>query len=128
MRRTDFGASSPRTQAGSGRDIVADCENLMSDAFRTFTIEIPEHARAWMAAAQGLDSASVLGKKTEHLAYLAVLAALRLIDGVPFHVALAKEDGATRQEIARAVLIGLPAAGSVVIHALPAELEAFDRR
>jgi hypothetical protein len=40
-----------------------------------------------MSAAEALDSACALDKKTEHLAYLAVL---RLTDGGPFHVMLAK--------------------------------------
>jgi alkylhydroperoxidase/carboxymuconolactone decarboxylase family protein YurZ len=80
-----------------------------------------------MGAVSGLDSACALEKKTEHLAYLAVLAALRLTDGVAFHVGLAKAAGATRKEIASAILVGLPAAGNAVVHALPTALQAFDR-
>ena len=65
--------------------------------------------------------------KTEALAYLAVLAAMRLISGVPFHVQEAKNAGASRQEIIGAILIGLPAAGNCVMQSLPVALEAFDR-
>ena len=43
---------------------------------------------------QGLASASALDGKTAALAYLAVLAALRLESGVPFHVQQAKQRGA----------------------------------
>ena len=50
----------------------------ISNAFQTFMTEAPEHAQAWMTAVQGLDQASALDRKTESLAYLAVLAALRL--------------------------------------------------
>ena len=98
----------------------------VSKAFESFMKEAPEHHRAWMEAVQRLDNASALDKKTEELAYLAVLAALRLESGLPFHVRTAKANGATRDEVISAVLAGLPAAGNVVIQALPAALEAYD--
>ena len=98
----------------------------ISNAFQTFLSEAPEHAKAWMEAVQELDKASVLDKKTEELAYLAVLASQRLTSGIPFHVGMAKQAGATRAEIIAAVLIGLPAVGNTVIEALPVALEAYD--
>jgi alkylhydroperoxidase/carboxymuconolactone decarboxylase family protein YurZ len=55
-----------------------------------------------------------------------VLAALRLENGVPFHVQQAKQRGASRDEVISAILIGLPAAGHGVTQALPAALAAFD--
>ena len=51
-----------------------------------------------MSAVQGLDHASVLDKKTEELAYLAVLAAMRMESGIPFHVSSAKKAGTSRDE------------------------------
>ncbi len=98
----------------------------VSSSFQTFLQEAPGHAAAWMQAVQGLDQASALDKKTEELAYLAVLAALRMESGVPFHVASARQAGATRAEIISAILVGLPAAGQVVVQALPAALAAYD--
>ena len=98
----------------------------VSNAFQTFLAEAPEHAKAWMGAVQGLDQASALNPKTEELAYLAVLAALRLTSGIPFHVESAKKHGATRAEILDAVLVGLPAAGMAVLQSLPVALDAFD--
>jgi alkylhydroperoxidase/carboxymuconolactone decarboxylase family protein YurZ len=98
----------------------------MSNAFQTFVAEAPEHAQAWMAMVQGLDSASALDKKTEELAYLAVLAALRLEGGVPLHVRFAKQAGASRDEVISALLVGLPAAGHSVTQSLPAALAAYD--
>ncbi len=50
----------------------------MSGAFLAFMHEASGHAQAWMGAVRGLDEASALDKKTEELAHLAVLAALRL--------------------------------------------------
>lgn len=98
----------------------------VSRSFETFMKEAPEQHKAWMELAQRLDKASALDKKTEELAYIAVLAALRLESGIPFHVQMAKAGGATRDEVISAVLVGLPAAGSAVTQSLPAALEAYD--
>jgi len=57
-----------------------------------------------------------------------VLAALRMESGVPFHVKLAKEAGASRADVISAVLVGLPAAGHGVTHVLPAAIEAYDSK
>ena len=105
---------------------MSDKENLISDAFQVFMQEAPQHAKAWMSAVQNLGNASALDKKTESLAYLAVLSALRLDSGIPFHVAIAKEAGASRDEVISAILAGLPAAGNVVIRALPVAIQAYD--
>lgn len=99
----------------------------ISAAFEAFFKESPQHAEAWMQAVRGLDQACRLDKKTEELAYVAVLAALRLTSGIPFHVQAAKAQGATREEVMSAVLLGLPAAGNGVIQSLPIALEAFDQ-
>jgi alkylhydroperoxidase/carboxymuconolactone decarboxylase family protein YurZ len=98
----------------------------MSNAFQTFMKEAPDHAQAWMEAIRVLDGASVLDKKTEELAYLAVLAALRLESGVPLHAQIAKQAGASREEVISAILVGLPAAGQGVTQALPGAIEAYD--
>src|SRR5918997_6961369 len=100
----------------------------MSDAFRTFMSQASGHAEAWMGAVRGLDEASALDRKTEKLAHLAVLAALRLESGVPLHVQLAKEAGASREEVISAVLVGLPAAGQGVIQVLPGAIATYDAR
>jgi alkylhydroperoxidase/carboxymuconolactone decarboxylase family protein YurZ len=99
----------------------------LSQAFRIFLAEAPAHATAWMTAVQGLGAASALDEKTQSLAYLAVLAALRLESGVPFHVARAREAGASRAEVVSAILVGLPAAGNAVTQVLPAAIEAYDQ-
>jgi alkylhydroperoxidase/carboxymuconolactone decarboxylase family protein YurZ len=98
----------------------------VSAAFRTFLSEAPGQAQAWGSMVQGLSAASALDARAAALAYLAVLAALRLESGIPFHVKVAKGAGATREEVVGAILIGLPAAGLGVIQALPAALAAYD--
>lgn len=98
----------------------------VSKAFQAFLDQAPRHSSAWMAAVQALDEANALDRKTGALAYLAVLAALRLESGVPFHVRIAKQAGASRDEVISALLIGLPAAGHGVTQALPAAIQAYD--
>jgi alkylhydroperoxidase/carboxymuconolactone decarboxylase family protein YurZ len=98
----------------------------VSNAFEAFLSEAPGHAAAWMAATRGLADATALDPKTLSLAYLAVLAALRLESGVPFHVQRAKEHGATRLEVISALLVGLQPAGHGVTACLPAALAAYD--
>ena len=99
---------------------------LISNAFQTFLREAPQHAQAWGQMTQGLAVASSLDPKTAALAYLAVLAAVGLESGVPFHVQAAKAAGATRVEVISVVLVGLPAAGNRVTQVLPAAVAAYD--
>lgn len=101
-------------------------KSLISNAFHTFLNEAPDHARAWGAMVQALGQASALDAKTSSLAYLAVLAALQLESGIPFHVQAAKQAGATREDVISAILIGLPAAGHRVTQVLPAAVAAYD--
>ncbi|MBF2502288.1 carboxymuconolactone decarboxylase family protein [Listeria marthii] len=98
----------------------------VSKSFEVFAKEAPEVQAAWMETVHKLDTASKLDKKTEELAYIAILAATRLESGLPFHVKMAKSNGATRDEIISAILVGLPAVGNTVISALPVAIDAFD--
>ena len=105
---------------------MSDQSSLISKAFQTFLSEAPQHAQAWSAMVQGVAGASALDQKTAALAYLAVVAALRLESGVPFHVRTAKQLGATREETISAILVGLPAVGHAVTQVLPAAIAAYD--
>ena len=101
-------------------------QSAVSKAFQAFLEGAPKHAGAWITAVQALGEASSLDRKTSALAYLAVLAALRLDSGVPFHVKLAKQAGASRDEVISALLVGLPAAGEWHHAVAPAAIEAND--
>jgi len=103
-----------------------DQESLVSKAFQVFLKDGPQHAQAWGKLVQELAQASALDGKTRELAYIAVVAALRLESGIPFHVRGAKQAGASREEVISAILVGLPAAGHVVTQVLPAAMEAYD--
>ena len=105
---------------------MSNQSSLVSSTFQTFLREAPQHAQAWETMTQGLANASALDKKTSALAYLAVLAALHLESGIPFHVQSAKQLGATREEIVSAILVGLLAAGHGVTQVLSYAIAAFD--
>ncbi len=105
---------------------MEDQPSLISKAFQIFMTDAPRHAQAWGKVVQELSQASALDEKTRGLAYLAVLAALRLESGIPFHVHSLKEMGATRDEVISAILVGLPAVGHAVTQALPAAIAAYD--
>jgi len=107
---------------------MSDQQSLPSNAFQTFMSQTPQHAQAWGTLVQVVVSASALDRKTSALAYLAVLAVLRLESGVPFHVQAAKQSGASRDEVISAILVGLPAAGHSVTQVLPAAIAAYDAR
>ncbi|ETT48715.1 carboxymuconolactone decarboxylase family protein [Paenibacillus sp. FSL R7-0337] len=109
-----------------GGFIKVDNVPQVSHAFMTFMKEAPEQQKALGEIVKKLDAASSLDAKTEEIAYISVLAAVRLESGLPFHVKHAKALGATRDEIISAVLLPLPAVGNVVIQALPVALQAYD--
>jgi hypothetical protein len=44
----------------------------------------------------------------------------------PFHVQVARDSGACRDEVVSAILVGLPAAGLGVTQVLPAAIAAYD--
>ncbi|MEY8351855.1 carboxymuconolactone decarboxylase family protein [Lachnospiraceae bacterium 54-53] len=98
----------------------------VSRAFQIFAEQAPETHKAWMEAVKKLDAASGLDEKTKELAYIAVMAAVGLESGLPFHVMLAKSHGVTREEIISSILVGLPAVGNTVVRSLPTALSAFD--
>jgi len=99
----------------------------VSKSFESFAKESPEVQKIWMEMVEKLDSSSALDKKTEELSYISVLAAVGLESGLPFHVLMAKNNGATRDEIISSILVGLPAVGMQVISSLPIALEAYDK-
>ncbi len=106
--------------------MMEDKSHLVSDAFKAFMTDAPDHAKAWSEVVQSLSKASALDNKTGELAYIAVLAALNRVSGIPFHATCARSAGATREEVISAILVGLPAAGHVVTQALPAAIQAYD--
>ena len=100
-------------------------ENVTS-SFRLFMTETPETGKAYMNMVMKQSEASALDRKTHELAYISVLAAIRMTGGLNFHVKSAKELGASRDEVKSAVLVGLPVAGITLVDALETALSAYD--
>jgi len=98
----------------------------VSDGFMTFMREGGKVSQAFMEMVTQTAEASALDRKTDELAYIAVLAAVRMSGGMAFHVKSAKKLGATRDEIKSAVLVGLPAVGLQVLESLSAALCSYD--
>jgi alkylhydroperoxidase/carboxymuconolactone decarboxylase family protein YurZ len=98
----------------------------VSNSFEAFMKESGSVGPAFMEMVMKTSEGSALDKKTSELAYIAVLAAIRLQGGLPFHVKSAKALGATREEIISTILVGLPAVGLAVTEALPIALQSYD--
>lgn len=98
----------------------------VSEAYEIFQKEAPEISKAWHDFVIGLGNASKLDKKTHSLAYLSVLSAVRLQNGIPFHVKMAKANGASRDEIISAILVGIPAVGNIVTSNVSIAVQAYD--
>jgi 4-carboxymuconolactone decarboxylase len=103
-----------------------EIEMTVSNGFMVFGQEAPQAARAFGGLVEALAGESALDEKTQHLAYLAVLAATGELGGVGSHVGLAGKAGASRAEILSATLVGLPAVGLKVLDALAVAAEALD--
>lgn len=98
----------------------------VTNSFSLFMTETPETGKAYMDMVVKQSEVSALDKKTHELAYISVLAAIRMTSGLDFHVKSAKELGASRDEVKSAILVGLPVAGITLIDALEAALNAYD--
>jgi alkylhydroperoxidase/carboxymuconolactone decarboxylase family protein YurZ len=79
-----------------------------------------------MGFVQAKAEESALDPKTNHLAYLAVLSSAGMTGGLDFHVGLAKQAGATDEEIRSAALVGMQAAGLRVLDGLAAVCAALE--
>jgi alkylhydroperoxidase/carboxymuconolactone decarboxylase family protein YurZ len=98
----------------------------VSSAFVSFAQNAQAQQKIWLEAALKLGESSALDKKTQAFAYISVLAVMRLESGLPFHVTHAKSLGASREEVISAILVGLPAAGNVVVQSIPVAVHAYD--
>ena len=62
---------------------------------------------------------STLDEKTHERAYISVLVTARMYGGLPFHIARAKQLGASTENIKSAMLLPMPIIGIQVAEALP---------
>jgi alkylhydroperoxidase/carboxymuconolactone decarboxylase family protein YurZ len=98
----------------------------VSDDFQKFMEESNGAGPAFMEFVMKLSNASALDAKTHELAYLAVLSALQMTGGIPYHAKQAKETGASLEEVKSAVLVSMPLVGLRVSESLAAAIESYE--
>lgn len=91
----------------------------VTNGFEIFMKDTDGIGEAFMHAVTQEAKVSALDAKTQELAYIAVLVASKMYQGLPFHIQHAKDCGATRQEIKSAMLVPFPIMGLQVAEALP---------
>lgn len=93
-----------------------------------FQKEAPEVAAAFNNLIQSLIASKGLDEKTKQLIYIAMKAAQGDETAVRFHVPMAKQLGATRQEVVDAILITLTVSGiKGVVSCLPGAIQYFEK-
>ncbi|MDP4268594.1 MAG: carboxymuconolactone decarboxylase family protein [Bacteroidota bacterium] len=93
-----------------------------------FQKEAPEVAEAFNGLIEALKSTSGLDAKTKQLVYIGIKAAMGDTTAVYYHVVMAKQLGATRDEIKDTILITLSVCGlKGVASCLPVALEVYDK-
>ena len=92
-------------------------ENV-SKGFEILMNETGEVGTSFAQLVESLAKESVLDKKTHDLVYISVLTSLKAYSGLPFHISLAMQHGASIEEIKSAMLISMPLIGLQVKEAL----------
>ena len=91
----------------------------VTDGFEKFMKETNGVGTAFMCAVMKMAEISALDKKVHELAYISVLVTTKMYGGLPFHIAQAKQCGASEDEIKSAILLPMPVIGLQVADALP---------
>ncbi len=94
-----------------------------------FEQEAPEAAKAFNQLVEALKNTTGLDAKTKQLIYIGIKSALGDSKAIYYHVAMAKEAGASRDEIVDTILITLTVCGlNGVANCLPVALSVYDQK
>jgi alkylhydroperoxidase/carboxymuconolactone decarboxylase family protein YurZ len=97
------------------------------NSYQVFMEEAPEAAAAFNGLIQSLAMPGGLDRKTMQLIYIGIKASQGNAQAVRVHVPMAKEAGATREEIKNTILLTLTVCGvSGVLACLEPTLTAYD--
>lgn len=100
---------------------------FMKSSLDTFQNEAPEVSKAFDGLVNSLKSTTGLDAKTKQLVYIGIKSTMGDTTAVFFHVKMAKQLGATREEIRDTILITLTVCGlKGVSTCLQPALEAYD--
>lgn len=102
--------------------------NDKKNPLAVFEQEAPEVAKAFNQLVEALKDTTGLDAKTKQLIYIGIKAAMGDVTAIFYHVAMAKQLGATRDEIKDTILITLTVNGlSGVAACLPVALDVYDK-
>jgi alkylhydroperoxidase/carboxymuconolactone decarboxylase family protein YurZ len=100
---------------------------MEKNAFELFKKEVPELAIRFNNLIEVQKTLGGLDPKTKQLINIAIQTSIRNPTGVKMHTIMARQAGATRDEVVAAVVMNLHLTGLVtVLECLPAALEALD--
>lgn len=100
---------------------------MTQNPFELFEKECPELAAKYNELVEVQRSSKGLDTKTKQLINIAIQTATRNPRGVKFHAMMAKNDGATKEEVISAVVMNLHLTGlAAVLDSLPAALEGYE--
>ena len=92
-----------------------------------FQREAPEVAKAYSGLIMSIVASKGLDPKTKQLVYIAMKAAMGDAQAVKAHLPMAKQAGATREEVVDAILMTLTVSGiRGVVTCLPDAVRFFD--
>jgi AhpD family alkylhydroperoxidase len=95
--------------------------------YEIFIEECPEVAARFDDLIKAQKDLKGLNAKTKQLINIAIQTANRNVRGVQMHAMMAKNEGATREEIVGAVVLNLHHSGfTSVLECLPAAIEGFE--
>lgn len=100
---------------------------MEENPYLLFQKEFPEIASRFNDLVEAQKSLNGLESKTKQLINIAIQTANRNQRGVEMHAHMAKNEGATREEVTGAVVLNLHHSGlSPVIECLPAAIKGFE--
>lgn len=95
--------------------------------FELFKKECPELAARFNDLVEAQKALKGMDSKTKQLINIAIQTANRNAKGVMMHAAMAKNTGASRDEVVAAVVLNLHLSGlSAVLEGLPAAIKGYD--
>ena len=95
--------------------------------FEVFETELPQLAQRFDEVVQAQIALPGLDQKTKQLLNIAIQTANRNPRGVTWHAMMAREQGATREEVVGAVAMNLHLSGlAAVLDALPAAVDGYE--
>ena len=99
---------------------------MSQNSFDLFEKEFPEISEKYNALVDAQRNQKGLDGKTKQLINIAIQTAVRNSRGVKFHAMMAKETGASREEVLGAVVMNLHLTGlAAVLDSLPSAIDGF---